>query len=235
MATTTTNNDGIQSHIHHVVQLNEEGSSFLVNGKANDALQKYKEALGILKDKLKEEEGKLYGPMRVMDGNNVMDGVFHIDTVPLLPRPAAHETFIYRNAVRYHQAGLTAGSEASNMKLLSAIVIFNMALYYHISDLDKGTTALQTTCLQLYDMCLDLLERLPQHGLECSVLRAICFNNMAHVAYERGDYSECRTLLDHLMYYISLEETKVFFEETDVQGFILNCMMMHPPTGAKAA
>jgi hypothetical protein len=232
-----------QSQMHHVVHLNEEGSSFLVDGKGDDAIEKYKEALGILKNQLQAEENAFVDNNNVEEDQDAMDGddddeavlvpSLCISTVPFQPRPDAGQPFIYRNVVRYQE---TSGSTDSlDMKLLSAVVIYNMALFYHTSDLDHGTTVMQTSCMQLYDMCLDLLERIPQGRSECIILRAICLNNMAHVAFERDDYPGARTLLDHLMFTMNQDVSRAFFDERDVQGFVLNCMLMRPPTVARAA
>ncbi len=237
-----------EGHVGYSVQLNDEACFSLICGKNEQAIAKCKKALGILKQGLvsmdsnedvclfrhQKRGGGPGGNIRELEAE-VNPPELRIDTSPSLARRASEGlSFVYTNAFRFRPS--RGESLMVDVDLICAVVIFNMALSYHTYIPLYECTNLHESSLQLYELCLSLLERQSQDFLECRVLRSVCFNNMAHLSYENGNFSDSRDLLDDLMQSLNQDGSLcAFFHEGEVQGFVLNYMLLHAPNTARAA
>ncbi|KAL3904895.1 MAG: hypothetical protein SGILL_009894 [Bacillariaceae sp.] len=224
--------------IQRAVQLNDEASRHLVNGDADLALDRYKKALSILRDGLQEDEES----SMVWEEHGHNPGVQIANDTPIQLRAypsirGNRQSFVSARPLHYQEVGAHGVERNTCMKLLSAVVIFNLSLLYHTIDLDRGTTALQPSCIQLYDMCRELLDRAEvRHHRESAILRAICLNNMAVITYDLDEYATTEALLQNLVHCLTTQDgPNEYFGPHEMQGFALNCMLLRAPTGAKAA
>lgn len=143
------------------------------------------------------------------------------------------QPFVYTNAFRLETYGETSRLD---IDLICAVIVFNMALSYHTCKQLDESADLRSSSLQLYELCLSLVENARRDSLECRIFRSVCLNNMAHLSYENDDFSDMVDLLDDLMQSLNQDESLcAFFEEGVIQGFVLNSMYMHPPIAARAA
>lgn len=241
-----------ETRVEQSLLLNEEICVCLQGGKNEQAVAKCRQALGILKHELatmdsreearvvrQQQQQQLGGEGQEDDsslGDQYADGTPGDLRIRAGPVPSGRgpegRSFAYTHVMRFLRSD---GVGSVDVHLLSAVVILNMALSYLTARTSNGST--RGTSLRLYETCLRLVERPSHDGVEYRILRSVCLNNMAHVAYERCDYGDARGLLEDLMH--SLDETDFFlhefFGEGVVQGFVLNFILMHPPTSAPAA
>jgi hypothetical protein len=221
--------------IQHAAKLNEEASSLLLNGDSNAALAQYKEALKILRSTLQDED-------EVVANTELSDSALNVYKVPIrlraLPLPEEqweNQKFIYRMLICYGEP--LPRETGTCAKLLSAVVVFNLSFLYQIEEMDRCTCILQSSSARLYEMCLNLLNTEARHCRERAILRAICFNNMAHIAYDHEEYTTTEILLQSLVQCLTNEAgPDVFFDPKEMQAFAFNCLLVRgAPTVAKAA
>jgi len=146
------------------------------------------------------------------------------------------DCFLYHTGIRLTPPP-SEGQPIYSCALVSATVLFNMALAYHL-----GSPQPHQICpslhnaLTLYDMAYNVATRV---GTQPESQLVICasLNNLGQLHHELGQYSTSRKNLDNLSSYIvSLDphaaDNKSIIER---RQFLLNAMMLHKPRGAPAA
>ena len=115
--------------------------------------------------------------------------------------------------------------------LESAAVVYNMALSYHL----QGTFVCKQRAVFLYDMAFNLSSA---HAVTptATTIAMASLNNAGQIFHSVGDYVTSRKYLDTLRYYIiklPLPSDSQTMEER--HEFLLNAVLLRPPTTASAA
>jgi hypothetical protein len=226
------------THFNQVIQLNNDGTSLLVFGEEDLAIDKFKSALEIMKRGLAKRQTRTGSQDSHHISSDKSDGPVSCDSAPrlsplTLPCPVPEYSFVYSNALKLSR--FCDYLVDSDIKFLSAAIIFNMAMVYNIKGVRESSAIEQTRSLRLYEMCLALLENLNSRHMDSFLLRVACLNNMSQIAYEQGDFDGARLMLNNVQYLMSMNVKQTFFDEDDLQGFMLNVMLMHAPSAARAA
>lgn len=115
--------------------------------------------------------------------------------------------------------------------LESSVVVFNMALAYHL----RGSTASLHRAVFLYDMAFNLSCAFMNNQMAVHVAMG-SLNNAGQIYHTMGDYSTSRKYLDTLRVYIMklplTVDTRTMEER---HQFLLNAVLLRPPTMASAA
>jgi hypothetical protein len=211
------------STIQDAAKLNNEGVSLLVNGEEQSAIQVFKRSLVIMKTSIHSGGCGAAG----------CESSLHLSSA-LLSGCKHDQCYIYNRAII-----IRCTSESSEeQNIVSAAIIFNMALMFQILDSRRlGSSSNQTRALRLYGMCNGLLEPCAAGNHTAAWLLSIaCLNNMSHVLYDQGDFCRNRLVLGNLQYFMSATLNWSIFDDHDIQGIMLNVSLMHHhPTGAGAA
>ncbi len=171
------------------------------------------------------------------------------------PRSVDDSFYIYAYAFTFQQSNQEKSlSSMLEVEMLSATIIYNIALALNIKAIRTNCLTLQIRSLRLYEMSMGLLNGLlmPEKNtnkgphfisnIAVHVANACC-NNLANLAFLQGDFERSRTMMNKLQYLLTLasnngdesSSSSSVFHETDIQGFRWNIMFMCPPTAAEAA
>jgi tetratricopeptide (TPR) repeat protein len=111
-------------------------------------------------------------------------------------------------------------------ELLSAVILFNMALLHH----SRGITCGKTDCLErasrLYQIALDVLQKQIEHSTNYLLLMAI-FNNMAHIDSHLFRMEEMKGSLKAMFNILTsddIDDDEFALEEDDYTIFFMNAI-----------
>ena len=113
----------------------------------------------------------------------------------------------------------------------SAVVVYNMAIAYHL----QGTTPCLHRAVFLFDMAFKLCCSLVDNALAISVSMG-SLNNAGQIYHSLGEYPTSRRYLDTLRVYVM--KLPIAVDSTSMEErhqFLLNAVLLRPPTMASAA
>jgi hypothetical protein len=209
------------------VQLNNEGAALLADGHEELAIDKFEHALGVMKCGLSHDESPPV--VEEVQGRSPARPM-HISPI-VVACSAPDHSFVYSHALRIR----STGNMQTDMTFLSAAIIFNMALLFNIREIRDNSSSLQSRSLRLYEMSAGLTENLDSSDVDTAFLSVVCFNNISQIVFDQGEFERSRLMLSNLQHLMSGDLKPCLFKEDDIQGFMLNVMMMYPPTAARAA
>jgi hypothetical protein len=163
-----------------------------------------------------------------------------------LPSPPAatggdHSSFfVYSQALNVNiSVGMDHGADTDT--LISAIIIFNLALLYHLKGTREQNAASKhhAKSMRLYAMSLELLKNLnnsSSYHEDVVLLLVACWNNMSHISYEQADVDSALLQLSELQWLLRMIDARPsHFTADDMDSFMLNGMFMHALLTARAA
>lgn len=182
------------------------------------AIDRFKLGLSHLKSGLTmnpalgEELSPMFGPTQ--DRSKKNSAILLIPVAVACPGNLDEQFYLYKNAftVKNIPSGQEgdAASRLINVDLLSAIMIYNMALCVSLRSMRTNSSNMQERSLRLYEMCLGLLHTIHRRngGEEDTggyvLLYAACSNNVAQVAYQLCDYERSRLMMSSLQNLINV-------------------------------
>jgi tetratricopeptide (TPR) repeat protein len=247
--------------LDQAVKLTNKGTSLLVSGQEDRAIKEFKTALEIMaKSGLSGRHPNLAVPtqdsQRAYDS---FDGAKALSSLagksaeqppsyasPVrLPSPLAatggeHSSFfVYSHALKVNISGGMYCAEGMDI-LISAIIIFNMALLYHLKGIrENAASKHHAKSMRLYNMSLDLLKNLNNNSSyheDVALLQVACWNNMSHISYEQADFDTALLQLSELQWLLCMMDVRPdHFTADDMQLFMLNGMLMRALSSARAA
>jgi hypothetical protein len=175
---------------------------------------------------------------------------------PLDPAPATSN----EESSTFSSTTTTSSSSSSDSPLVStAMVIFNLGLVHHILGLMDASQHREMThrAQLLYEESMSLLDLHlwnvkggqeyplgktttsaasfpPSPSPHVELLLMATYNNLAHVAFEMGNYEACATLMDQLRPLVS-DAAIVDFRHGCKRKFLLNSLLLFAPTVAAVA
>eukprot|EP00934_Nitzschia_sp_Nitz4_P006666 Nitzschia sp. Nitz4//scaffold103_size77763//56274//56918//NITZ4_005448-RA/size77763-processed-gene-0.11-mRNA-1//1//CDS//3329532337//6656//frame0 len=121
----------------------------------------------------------------------------------------------------------------ANVQMCSATVIFNLAIAHHHQFLGTDKSK-KDKAIKLYSMVLKLLEDVDQRNKTAMVVKLATINNLAHIRFTSGDYESARSDMDQLSGFMR-HVNQTVLEEPEVQGLLMNVLMVRTPRVAPAA
>lgn len=146
--------------------------------------------------------------------------------------------FVYKHAMRIETdvidpLEITLSNE-------SAVIVYNLALAYHMMCLEGGAECLLGKSLQFYLIAYAINVRVVDSQLKlsgASLLNMAILNNSGQINHELLDYAASRQCFQQLSSHLrslSLFGLDNVLEQKDCQGFFLNLMLSEPKLAAAA-
>jgi hypothetical protein len=219
--------------IKYACSLNNQGVDLLVAGDSVSALEFLQSARKLLKEALFELETTSCSGMTLSNGE---------ETLPFFESPAAlpgledTEFYIYDHGIRMI-TNTTNGESEEMLSLYSAIVLFNLALAFHHDGSLGREQSLKTAAL-VYGMTVQLLARsnMPD-DISATILTLLALNNKAQIHYDQCEYIQsidCMLIVSEIIL-DSADGLRSALNPKDVEGLMLNIILMNAPTAAPAA
>jgi hypothetical protein len=220
--------------IEYICSLNDQGVGLLVAGDSVSALESLQSAQKLLKEALFELETTSCSGMMTLSNEE--------ETLPFFESPAAlpglgdTEFYLYDHGI--HMITNTTNGESEEMlSLYSVIVLFNLALVFHHDGRLGREQSLKTAAL-LYGMVVQLLARstMPD-DISATILTLLALNNKAQIHYDQCEYIQsidCMIIVADIIL-DSAQGLRSALNPKDVEGLMMNIILMNVPAAAPAA
>jgi hypothetical protein len=225
--------------IKYACSLNNQGVDLLVAGDSVSALEFLQSAQKLLKEALFELETVTTSCSGVTLSN---EGA----TLPFFESPAAlpgledTEFYIYHHGIHMitnTTNGVITRESEEMLSLYNAIVLFNLALAFHHDGSLGREQSLKTAAL-LYGMTVQLLARSNNpDDISATILTLLALNNKAQIHYDQCEYIQsidCMLIVSEIIL-DSADGLRSALNPKDVEGLMLNIILMNAPTAAPAA
>ncbi|CAJ1966160.1 unnamed protein product [Cylindrotheca closterium] len=215
--------------LSHVVTLNNEGISFLLQQRHREAIHRFISALSMVKQLL------AFPQNRVTDDD--LPQFIHESTY-VIPGLQDTSCFIFANAITLSpQAISDCPISESIANEIASVILLNVALAYHHAGLTEGVAYIKKA-ESMYETANQLIavnERRQGTGL---LIKAAATNNLAQIRHGRGDYSHSLEGFKYLGSLFAsfgevLQSSKC--EHEVYRGMLMNALLVTPPDLAAAA
>ena len=136
--------------------------------------------------------------------------------------------------------------------IICSAIRFNLALLNQIRasrTIVSSSSPETNNALRMYEMCNDLLRNragtqtaagptTSRHANHANMLAIACLNNMSQLLNDLGQACESRQILCAVQRLLVGEEAfnrSLLFDESDLQGIMINALFLHLPTSAAGA
>lgn len=218
--------------IHDVLAMNNKGAHCLAIGDNQHAMEQFLRALSAIQRVTQYfgDHVKFFNP-----GADSTDQQVFVKGAHQFPSLRSQSFFVYGEALFLLPEQSSTDISSDRLPLISAAVLFNLALTFHDEGMSTSESGLDRA-LDLYRMCLELLESESEDCLSTRALAILAANNKCHIHYERSQFveaSRCLEAVSELMQ--GQEDLGAALSVEDVTGLVLNLMLVNPPSAARAA
>jgi hypothetical protein len=219
--------------IKYACSLNNQGVYFLVSGDSLSATKSFQSALNLLKEAVNEAETTSCPGMTLLNDEEEATMPF-CESTSTVPGLECMQCYVYDYAILFTN---TAIQESEDMlSLYCAIILFNLALASHREGRLGSEKSLKKAAL-LYSMTVQLLTRSDMPAdTSANILALLALNNKAQIHYDQCEYIQsvdCLQVISKIMG--SVHGLHSTLNPKDVEGLLLNVMLLNVPTAAKAA
>jgi hypothetical protein len=223
--------------IKYACSLNNQGVELLVSGESARALTTFQSALVILFKKAAVNENEATTPSTdIMDVSCCDDASLPFcGSTSTVPGLQDKHCYVYDHGIIITE---TANGESDEMlSLYTAIVFFNWAIASHCQGSALGLDTLLNKASRLYSMSVKLLTRcaMPK-DVSTTILTLLAKNNQAQIHYYQCEYVQsvdCMNNVLKIMGSVKGLDSSLGYE--DVEGLMLNVMLLSIPAAAPAA
>ena len=213
--------------------MNQHGVHLLQGGQNQAALSTFQDALTSIKNVVNGEvpscpcaETPSPSPLRSKAGFTVYESPSSLSL-------SYGDCYVYRRPLLIYPTP-TQDTDAQ-LALHSAVILFNMALACHQIGRNGKESSLRRAAT-LYKMSTQLLLCPSQQGGgSCAVLALLALNNRAQILYELCDFDHSRGCLREIAKLIQTTRLQKSLPEKDLEGLLLNVMLLKTPSAAQAA
>jgi hypothetical protein len=215
--------------IKHACTLNNQGVDLLVSGDSVRAMRSFQTGLSLLKEAANEVETET---ICVTSSQEVKLPI--CESTSSVPGLEGLHCYVYDHGIMITDT--TNGDSDEMLSLFSAILLFNLALASHLEGRLGSEKSLKKASM-LYSMTLELLTSAPMpDDMSATVLILLALNNKAQIHYDQCEYSDagdCLKEISNIM--CSVQGLHSTLNHKDVEGLLLNVMLLNAPTAAQAA
>jgi hypothetical protein len=219
--------------IMQACSLNNQGVDLLVSGDSSGAMSSLKMAMNILKE-------AVYGGAKEAPSFDGLNQAIEEAALPIaesfltVPGLQGMPCYVYDHGIMI--ARPTDEESDEMLSLYSAIVLFNMALTSHHEGRLGRETSLKRASL-LYGMTVQILSgNIVPDNVSANILTLLALNNKAQIHYDQCEYLQCVDCLKELPRILgSVQAIHSTLSKEDIQGLLLNVMLLNCPTAAQAA
>lgn len=209
--------------------------SLLTAGRAQEAMMVLQGALGIVKNAVNQhDEAISQGLPIVNDKSDLEKSDFAIrESSVALTTLESSQGYLYNRPLLLGEPG-TDDLEGV-LSLYSAVILFNLALTSHVMGHSNKENSFKRATV-LYKMSIQLLMNCSTLGATPMVLALLALNNKANIHYDYCNYNQATSCLNEISRILQLSDyAYATLPESDIEGLLLNIMILERPSGAKAA
>jgi hypothetical protein len=214
--------------IKYACSLNNQGVDLLVSGELSRAILAFERAVVLLKEAVHETE------IGVDQSCDVSSLPFceSISTVSGLNRL---DCYVYDRGIVIPGNGI--GETQVMISLYIAIVLFNLALASHCKATALGRAKSLKEASLLYSLAVQLLARCAMPEItSTTTLTLLALNNKAQIHYDQGEYVQHADCMKYVSKILGNGHVfPVTLKHKDVEGLLLNVMLLGAPAAAQAA
>lgn len=218
--------------IRHSCRRNNEGAILLLSGDCQGAMATFQDALSSIKQVVNDDEAVLQDTVK---STLPKEACFAIrESTSKLPFLENGISYVYDRPLLLDLP--TSEDLDAVLALYSASILFNLALSCHmLGRLGKESAFKRATVL--YRMSMQLLQNCSASASNTPALLSLfALNNRAQIHYECCDYNQSTFCLKE-MSRIMANATYLYtvLPERDIEGLLLNVMLLERPSAAQAA
>jgi hypothetical protein len=212
-------------------RLNNQGVTALLEGDNKAAVAALTRSIKIMKQELSK-------PTENVDltksAHCSSDDCEH-STVELPGFQGGQDSYIFADAIKIPEH---AGDQTViDIQIYSAAVIFNLALAVHREGNTIDNASPMAKAQKLYSMVLKVLNNQYMNNRVAIVVKLAAINNLSQIRFDCGEYELAREGLDHLSTFMRTSDStnNAMLEEPEMQGLLMNVLLMKAPVIAPAA
>uniref|UniRef100_A0A7S1GNN8 Uncharacterized protein n=1 Tax=Cyclophora tenuis TaxID=216820 RepID=A0A7S1GNN8_CYCTE len=233
----------------HAVFCNNTGVACLEHGDLPRALSAFKTALNsmttVISDLEKSKRNLSPKSSSSWSPNSLMDFCVQWSANAKLPlhmegAVSGSASFVYRRAIRIYSTPLTAATQRDNFVDESAIVVYNLALAFHLSGVNNNTEFLRRA-IRFYEIANSILQRQreqPSNQLKSVLLNMAVLNNMGQIRHSLMEFEQARKCFSEVStILVNLNQAGLLTQcltPADCDGFVLNVTLKEPSVAAAA-
>jgi hypothetical protein len=213
------------SLFEQATQLNNEGVTALLKGESQAAIDAMSKSIRLMTQELSKPSED-----RKSDCTTAASEQEEARSVEI-PETDSFETIVFNQAIIIPSDG---GEQSGiDVHVYSAAVIFNLALVHHLQA-SKGDIACMAKAEKLYATVLKLVDDRACHMRVAVLVKLASMNNLSQIRYAKGEYEHAREGLNQLSSFLR-RTNQALFEEPQVQGLLMNALLLKAPKVAPAA
>jgi hypothetical protein len=220
------------SAIKYACSLNNHGVDLLVSGESSRAIDVFQSALCPLQKFVREAATTSCTKMNISCDETRLP--FCESTLAVSDLQGLH-CYVYDHGIMI--SNNLNGDTEETISLYIAITVFNLALASH----SEGTALGQEKSLKkasvLYGLVVELLTRctMPEDA-STTILTLLALNNQAQIHYEQCEYIQSVDCMEYIKKIMGgCRGLHSALNHEDVEGLLLNVMLLSTPSAAKAA
>jgi hypothetical protein len=218
--------------IKYACSLNNQGVDLLVSGELSRATIVFESAVGLLKEAVHDTETSSYIGMDQSCDVASLPFCESISTVAGLNRL---HCYVYDHGIVIPANG--NGETQVMISLYIAIVLFNLALASHCEATAIGRAKSLKKASVLYSLAVQLLARCAMPEItSTTTLTLLALNNKAQIHYDQGEYVQHADCMKYVSKILGNGHVfPVTLKHEDIEGLLLNVMLLGAPSAAQAA
>jgi hypothetical protein len=219
--------------IKHACSLNNQGVDLLVSGESSRAMRAFQSAMGLLKVAALEAEKSACTGM-----NQSCDDVSlpYCESTSSVSGLQGLHCYVYDHGIVI-PGNVSDEESETTISLYIAVVLFNLALTSHCRGTALGRDSLLKKASVLYTLVVDLLNRCTMaEDASTTILTLLALNNKAQIRYDQCDYVQFIDCMKYISQIIGSGRGFHFaLNPDDLEGIMLNVMLLRTPSAAQAA
>jgi hypothetical protein len=207
-------------------RLNNHGVTALLEGDDKAAVAALTQSIKMMKQDMSKPSNS-----DMKKSITLSDDCEH-STVELPGFQGAQEAFIFTEAITIPENG---DQSELDTQIYSAVVIFNLALTFHREG-KNGKIKSMVKAQKLYTMVLKILNNQCMNRVAV-IAKLASINNLSQIRFDCGKYELAREGLDHVSAFLraSGNTNNTMLEEPEIQGLLINVLLLKAPVIAPAA
>jgi hypothetical protein len=219
------------SLFQEAAHLNNEGIDALLKGDQSSAISLMAKAIKLMKAELSSRNSSTLKCDSDSDSDSDSNTEQNTHTVEI-PNMESSDTIVFNQAVR-----IPTDAEPTtefDINIYTSAVVFNLALAHHFAG-SSGDEVFMVKAEKLYCMVLKLLNDNSLKMHTALIVKLACINNLSQIRYFRGDYKNAREGLSQVSCFMRRSSNQAMFEQPEIQGLLMNVLLLEEPKVARAA
>jgi hypothetical protein len=208
-------------------RLNNQGVTALLEGDDKAAVAALTQSIKMMKQAMSKPSNS-----DMKKSATLSDDCEH-STVELPGFQGDLESYIFTEAITIPENG---DQSELDTQIYSAVVIFNLALTVHREGKNGKIESMVKKAQKLYTMVLKILNNQCMNRVAV-IAKLASINNLSQIRFDCGEYELAREGLDRVSAFLraSGNTNNAMLEEPEIQGLLINVLLLKAPVIAPAA